>query len=202
MTEHELEQIWDTIGEKVLNNVKVYLLTHYVSDILHHYNRRIDIVVNKYARYLPSYVAESEIDDLRTIAKLEFLETLKVWDPVRYEDAWPLAQTRIVGAMKDHIRYITKSDPSRFYEWVSDAAHMYLTINDRADFAHEIETGVELTRAMKCLSYRERKIVIAHTKHDLTFRQIGEKLGVSESQISRIYKKAIQKVKKELEKTT
>ena len=142
-------KIWETINTPVLNNIKVYLLQYHVSDILRFYTVKVDYVVNKYAKYLPNYVVESEIDDLKTVAKLELLETLKVWDPGKADDIWPLAQQRIIGAMKDHIRYITKSDPSRFYEWVSDAAYFYMAVKDRADFATEIENGMELNKALK-----------------------------------------------------
>ncbi len=191
-----VEKIWETITTPVLNNIKVHLLQYHVSDILRFYTVKVDYVVSKYAKYLPNYVVESEIDDLKTVAKLELLETLKVWDPGKGEDIWPLAQQRIIGAMKDHIRYITKSDPSRFYEWVSDAAYFYMAVKDRADFATEIENGMELNEALKVLDYRERKIIIMYTKKDMTFKEIGIKLAVSESQISRIYKRAIEKLKK------
>ena len=72
--------------------------------------------------------------------------------------------------------------------------------NKRADFEKNIENGMQLNQAMKVLAFREKKIVVYHSKEDLTFKQIGEKLGVSESQISRIYKKALEKLKKELSK--
>ena len=156
-------------------------------------------MIHRYAKVLPKYVAESELDDLRTVAQLELIESLKVWDPDKSDEIWPLAQTRIIGAMKDHIRYITKTDPSRFYDWITDAAYVFMVINNRADFEHQIETGVQLNQAMKALSYREKTIVISHTKDDQTFKTIGDRLGISESQISRIYKKAIEKIKKELD---
>ena len=195
-----VDELWVEVSETVLNNVKVYVLSRYVGDVLRFFSPKIDYVIRKYAGYLPPYVMTSEIDDLRTIAQLEFLESLKAWDPIRSMDVWPLAQARIIGAMKDHIRYITKSDPSRFYDWVTDAAHVYMIANDRADVESQVETGVQLAQAMQILSYRERKVVIAHTKKDLTFKEIGEKLGVSESQISRIYKKSIEKMKKDFQK--
>jgi RNA polymerase sigma factor (sigma-70 family) len=193
-----LEKLWDKISDRVYNNIKVYLLKVHVPEIIRFFGPKIDIIVKKYARYLPNYVVNSEIDDLRTIAQLEFLETVKVWSPDKNSNIWPLAQQRITGAMKDHIRYVTKSDPSRLYDWVADAAHMYKTVNDRADFVKQIDTGDELGRAMKVLTERERKIVIAHTHADQTFKVIGTRIGVSESQVSRIYKKALEKLKKEL----
>jgi RNA polymerase sigma factor (sigma-70 family) len=197
-----VKSTWFDIRENVLNNLKVHLLQRYVADIIHLFSPKINMIVNKYSRHLPSYVASSEVDDLSTIAQLEFLETVKVWIPEHdKKNIWPLAQMRIVGAMKDHVRFITKTDPSRLYDWVADAAYMVMTVNKRADFTDKIETGDELSRAMDILNDRERRIVVMHTKNDLTFKTIGLQLGVSESQISRIYKAAIAKLKKELQKT-
>jgi len=41
-------------------------------------------------------------------------------------------------------------------------------------------------------------VVIAHVQHELTFQKIGEQIQLSESQISRIYKGAIEKMKKQV----
>jgi RNA polymerase sigma factor (sigma-70 family) len=194
------EEIWEEIKSKVLNNIKVYLLRKHVDKILGFNSTKINLLIRRYSRRLPYYVADGERDDLSTVANLELLETLKTWNPEKCADVWPLAQVRILGAMRDHIRHITRSDPSRFYEWVTDAAYLYQAVNDRADFEYDIETGDQLNQAMKVLTRRERKIVIDHTKEDLTFKTIGEKIGVSESQVSRIYKAAINKVREGLEK--
>ncbi len=104
MTEDPVEAIWTSVGTQVVTYLKVCLLKKYPAKILHYFNPKIDRVVRQYTRYLPSYVAESEIDDLKTIAQLEFLETLKVWNPTISKDIWPLAHARVTGAMKDHIR--------------------------------------------------------------------------------------------------
>ena len=53
---------------------------------------------------------------------------------------------------------------------------------------------------MEVLSIRDRKIVVAHSKDDLTFKDIANEFGISESQVSRVYKKAIQKIKREIHK--
>ncbi len=200
MTQATSTSLWETICEPVLNNVKVFLLEHYVEDILYHYSAKLDYLVKRYTRSLPPFVADSEGDDLSTLASLEFLETIKVWNPNKYPDIWPLAQARIIGAMKDHIRYLSKGDPSRFYDWITDAAYVYMATNDRADFENKVETGVQLSQAMKALSSREKQVVVTHAKDDLTFKKIGNGLNISESQISRIYKKAIEKIKKSMDK--
>ncbi len=192
----DLTQVWEQIGDPVLNVVKSYLLRHHSEDILYYYGTKLDYLVKRYARSLPYHVAQSEGDDLQNLAKLEFLETVKSWSPLRSMDIWPLAQARVLGALKDHIRYITKSDPSRFYDWVTEAAYVYMATEERSDFEHHIENGIQLNQVMKVLSPREKQVVVAHTKEDLTFKQIGQNLNISESQISRIYKKALEKIQK------
>jgi len=193
-----VQQTWTKISRPVLNQVKVHLLTYYISDIMHHFQSKIEMVVRRYSKSLPNHVVGSEIDDLRTVSQLEFLETFKVWDSEQHDDVWPLAQARIIGAMKDHIRYITRSDPSRLYDWITDAAQMYMTVQTSADFEKNVETGDQLSRAMEALTLREKQVVMAHTRQDLTFKQIGTQIGVSESQVSRIYKKSLEKLKKQL----
>ena len=156
------------------------------------------IISSLYVRQLPQHVGQSESDDLKTIAQLEFIETYKAWQPTDNQDIWPLAYTRITGAMKDHIRYITKSDPSRIYDWINDAAYIYMATEKDNSFEKEIESGIQLNKAMECLNPREKSIVINYTKQDLTFGQIGQEIGVSESQVSRIYKNALKKMKEAL----
>ncbi len=196
----KIEDLWGKMNTAVLNTAKIYLLQNHIAAILAFFNPKLQMIVIRYARHLPNFVVDSEIDDLKTIAQLELIETLKIWNPLLNDSIWPLAQMRIVGAMKDHIRFITKSDPARLYEWMADAAYIYETVNSNANFEHKYETGDELSKVMSVLDMRERKIVIAHTQSDLTFKVIGERMGVSESQISRIYKKAVEKMKKELKK--
>lgn len=196
-----VEAVWERLRPVVLNNAKVYLLKRYAVDLISQYGSKIDIIVNKYARYLPFYVASSERDDLRTISQLEFFETVKAWDPEKNKDIWPLAQMRITGAMKDHIRYVTRTDPTRLFDWIADAAQLFLTVNSRGDFESKIESGSDLNCALSALTSREQKIVIAHTRQDLTFKKIGQQVGVSESQVSRIYNNAIKKLRKKLSKS-
>jgi RNA polymerase sigma factor (sigma-70 family) len=191
-----LDKIWEKCSQQIFNHAKIYFLTHHVETIIAFYSKKISYIVHRYAKYLPHYVVDSEIDDLQTIAQLEFLETIKVWNPEKNDAIWPIAQQRMVGAMKDHIRYITKSDPSRLYDWMADATHLYKMVQERADFTSQFELGDQLQRAMKVLTERERKIILAHTMSDQTFKSIGERIGLSESHISRLYKHALIKLKK------
>ena len=194
----DIDKLWDQIKTNICNLIKVHYLTYHVDIILNKFEEKLNFLVFKYKRYLPQHVSLVEGDDLKTIAQLELLETFKAWDPLKRDDLWPLAYTRINGAMKDHIRYISKSDPTRFYDWVTDAANLYLAVNNDNSYEEKIENSSELSRALKILSDKEKKIVIFYLNEDLTFNEISKRINLSESQISRIYKQAIKKIKTEL----
>ena len=187
--------IWKLIETPIINSIKVHYLTFFIEQILINFDKQINFLVSKYKRHLPYHVSLTEGEDLLTIAQLEFIETFKAWKPIKNEDIWPLAYTRINGAMKDHIRYISKADPTRFYDWVVDAANLYLAVNN--DNSHElnIENNTELDRALKKLNEKEKIIIKMYINDDQTFKSISKKIGLSESQISRIYKEAKKKIK-------
>lgn len=191
----DFEGIWKLIETPVLNQIKITFLTSSIDLFLMNYEKQLQFLVNKYKRHLPHHISITEGDDLQTIAQLELIETFKAWNPAKNPDIWPLAYTRINGAMKDHMRYISKADPTRFYDWVIDAANLYLAVNDDNSHESSIETSTELERALKELSPKERKIVTLYINEDLTFSEISKKINLSESQISRIYKQATKKIK-------
>ena len=122
--EKRAENIWKQIEKTVIIAIKKHLLKNYPNEILQKYKTRLGYLVSKYVTHLPQHVAKSESDDLSNIARIELFETIKNWDPDKNKDIWPLAYSRITGAMKDLIRYITKSDPSRMYEWITNAAYL------------------------------------------------------------------------------
>jgi RNA polymerase sigma factor (sigma-70 family) len=200
MNTERTEELWQKIKLVILNNLKLHYLKNYPVQILHYYNPKISSLVRHYTRFLPLFVAENEADDLKTISQLEFLETLKNWDPDKCSDIWPLAQLRITGAMKDHIRFITKSNPASLHEWVTEVANFYLNMNSDKSFEHEVESNMQIQEALKKLTPREQKIVLDHVYKDKKFQEIGEKLNISESQVSRIYKKSMEKLKKHISK--
>ena len=145
---------------------------------------------------MPIHVIESELDDLKVVSQLELLETLKAWDPINNDDIWPLAYSRITGAMRDHIRHLSRTDPTRVYDWIVDSANDYISSQTKFDYVKKVETGDQIDRALAVLNDREKVVVISHTKSDYTFKVIGQQIGLSESQVSRIYKKAIEKMRK------
>ncbi|OGI09861.1 MAG: hypothetical protein A2Y40_08465 [Candidatus Margulisbacteria bacterium GWF2_35_9] len=181
----------------IVSDLKDYLIHHYSELIFGEFQHKIDMLVMNYSRKLPSFIKYSEHDDLLSIARIEFIQTIRSWDPISNPAVWPFAYSRINGAMRDHIRYLTKADPSRLYNWIADAAYMYLAINNnRTEFASKVEDGVVLKEAMKQLTEMEQKVIKLKSVKDLTLNEVGENVGLSESQVSRIYRTAIEKLKK------
>ena len=189
-----LDGIWNIVESPIINHAKVYYLTKYIHQLLITFESKVLFLVNKYKRHLPNHISNSEGDDLLSIAQLELIEAFKSWKPNKNTDLWPLAYTRINGAMKDHIRYISKSDPSRFYDWVVDAAQLYMAINQTSQESF-IESSAELERALKYLDDNEQKVTTLYLNQDYTFAKIATEIGLSESHVSRIYKTALKKIK-------
>jgi len=196
-----LETVWQSVELKVVNRIKVLLMKTYSDEILSSYAPRLQKLVRGYSRHLPDYIRDSECDDLGTVAQLELMESFKVWLPSRCLDFWTLANARIIGALKDHIRFISKGEENRLYDWITDSAHVYMEVADRADFQHSIDTGIQLNQVMSVLTDREKSVVVSHSKDDLTFKEIGTQIGVSESQVSRIYKRSLEKIKRHMDFT-
>lgn len=194
-----IDKLWKKIGLKIINNIKILLLERHMELVFKFFANRLMMATRRYFKNLPLHVIQSEEEDMKTIAQLELIEAIKVWDPISNNEVWPLAQAKIVGAMKDHIRHLTKSDPTRVYEWVTNEAQNYLSTKKQYDHTKEFDLKDQIQDAMKKLSDRDRYIVYAHIKLDLTFKSIGKKIDLSESQVSRVYKKSMITLKKEIE---
>lgn len=195
-----LDDIWAQCYPPISNTIKIYYLKNHSDDILIFFQKKLHFITNKYKFHLPKHVSETEGDDLMTIAQIELLETFKIWDVEKNTDLWPIAYSRITGAMKDHIRHISRIDPGRFYDWVIEAAHLYTAINQSSDINLNIERSSDLTNALCALNKQEQQVIILSIKEDLTFVDIAKHIQRSESQVSRLYKSAVEKLKRTIGK--
>jgi len=176
-------------------DIKQHFIKNYANQTLNKYEPKIKSLVNKYLYNLPYHVSSMEGDDLGSIARISFIETIKRWSYDINKDIWPLAYSRITGAMKDHLRYLTKASPERLYDWITDAAYLFLSIEADNSFEEKIENGITLNHALEELSEREKSIIFSRFHADKTFKEIGDQIGLSESQITRIYKSTIGKLR-------
>jgi RNA polymerase sigma factor (sigma-70 family) len=187
------------VDERIISGIKRYLLQRFPKEILDKFQAPLNGLIAKYLAHLPRHVAESEVDDLTNVARLELFESIKSWDPRINPKIWPLAQQRITGAMRDHIRYLTKSDPSRLYDWITNAAYLFMSVEESPHFERKIEDGFQLDKAMRNLTEQEKQVVIMYYKDNKTFKEIAKMVGLSESQISRICRNATNKMKEIIE---
>lgn len=187
------------VDERIISGIKRYLLQKFPKEILKKFQPQLSALIGRYMSHLPRHVVSQESDDLSNVARLELFESIKSWDPRKNPKVWPLAQQRITGAMKDHIRYLTKSDPSRIYEWITNAAYLFMSVEESPHFEHKIEDGFQLDKAMRNLNEQERQVVVMYYKDNRTFKDIAKMVGLSESQVSRICKTATRKMKEIIE---
>ena len=188
------DEYWEKNSVAIANYLKLAILKRHHKVVLTTFKTRMNRILYAYLNHLPRHVRESEKEDLQTIVLIELFETIKIWDPERHSSVWPLAYQRINGAMRDHIRFVTRSDPTRFYEWVNTAANMYIVIQENNTFESDMDSAHDLQSVLQLLDARDQEIVVSHALHDQTFKQISKKIQLSESQVSRIYNKSIKKI--------
>ncbi len=167
----------------------------YSDEVLEKYKSQIDSTVKWYINNLPSNVAQRESEDLISEAKMAFVDALKSWDP-RKGDLWPYVSIRLKGSMQDYLRKRGTDPVTGIYEWVTQAANVYLAFNKEVAVTETTELATQIDSAMKDLDENERKVIIGYYQDDKTFKEIGIDINLSESQVSRICKTATQKLKK------
>ena len=100
-------------------------------------------------------------------------------------------------SLSDYIETGTDGAPLELMDVICEDCDLLEQVSDR-------ETVFRLRQAMgRCLTEQERTVVILRyglgNRVPLRQRQVAERLGISRSYISRIEKRALQKLRKELE---
>ncbi len=169
----------------------------YSSETLEKYKNQIESTVKWYVSTLPRHIASSEAHDLESEAKIAFVECLKTWDP-RKGELWPYVSVRLKGSMQDYLRKRGTDPVAGLYEFITSAANVYMAFNRKEIVHEEIDKVLHIDSAMKDFSDKERAVLENYYKKDMTFKEIGKGIGLSESQVSRICKEATLKLKKAL----
>ncbi len=186
----------EEIEEVIISIMRQHFLK-FTDEVLQKYNEQITSAVKWYISSLPRQVANAEADDLASEARIAFVDALKTWDP-RRGDLWPYVSVRLKGSMQDYLRKRGGDPITGVYEFITSAANVYMAFNPQ-EIAHERSEdfmNIDLESIMKDLSEQERKVIKGYYKEDKTFKDIGEEIGLSESQVSRIAKTATLKIKK------
>jgi RNA polymerase sigma factor (sigma-70 family) len=166
----------------------------YSDETLKKYEHQIKTTVRWYVSSLPRHIASSEAHDLESEAKIAFMDCLKTWDP-RKGDLWPYVSFRLKGAMQDYLRKRGSDPVAGLYEYITSAANVYMAFNQRSIAHEDIDKNLHLDSAMKDFSDKEKAVIEGYYRKDKTFKEIGQDIGLSESQVSRICKDATAKLK-------
>ncbi|MFA4966712.1 MAG: sigma-70 family RNA polymerase sigma factor [Candidatus Margulisiibacteriota bacterium] len=187
------------IEDRIVRIMREEFLKH--SDhVLEKYNKQIQNTVNWYVSTLPRHIKSSEADDLASEAKIAFVDALKNWDPRRGE-LWSFVSLRLKGSMQDYLRRKKMDQISGMYEWINSAAYVYMAFNREAVVSDQVDDLLHVDSALGILTDKEKVVVENYYKKDKTFKEIGDEIGLSESQVSRICKEATRKMRKEIKTT-
>jgi RNA polymerase sigma factor (sigma-70 family) len=169
----------------------------YTSETVEKYKNQINATVRWYVSSLPRHIAQHEADDLASEAKIAFVECLKTWDP-RKGELWPYVSVRLKGAMQDYLRKRGGDPVAGLYEYITSAANVYMAFNKKSIAHEEIDKTLHLDSAMKDFTDKEKAVINKYYQQDMTFKEIGKEIGLSESQVSRICKDTTARLRKNL----
>ena len=186
------------IEDRIISILRAQFLK-YTDEVLNKYKDKINSTVKWYVSKLPSHIKKHEADDLASEAKIAFIEALKTWDP-RKGELWSYVHLRLKGSMQDYLRKRGGDPVAGMQEWITSAAHVYLAFNKQIIYHEKIDDTLHVEYAMNDLDDKEKKVIEGYYKKDKTFKQIGDEIGLSESQVSRICKEATYKMRQALKK--
>lgn len=186
--------IKDQIEDRIVRVIRERFLK-YADEVVEKYHTQITNTVNWYISTLPPHIRKSEADDLAQEAKIAFIDALKTWDP-RKGELWTYVSIRLKGSMQDYLRKKKMDQVSGMYEWINSAAHVYMAFNREAIVDDQADDIIHVDVALKDLTEKEKQVVEEYYKKDKTFKEIGEEIDLSESQVSRICAEATRKMRK------
>ena len=79
-----------------------------------------------------------------------------------------------------------------------DSLNILDTLKNTKDEANLITNKITINRIINSLSARDKEVILLRYYRDKTQSEVGKILGISQVQVSRIEKKILEKMKKEL----
>jgi len=170
-------------------------------------------IAGKLAGRLPVTV---DIDDLDAAGRVGLLQAVQSFDPGMEISPLTFLKYRIRGAMLDEIRsmdWIGRTYRSKgtnlpkmtsFSHIMGEGDELGLVLDPASDWVtpeRKAEARETVSWFLDRLSKRDARIVWAYLGPDsMTFREIGEELGISEGRVSNLYWKAVERMRALLEK--
>ncbi|MBI1945889.1 MAG: sigma-70 family RNA polymerase sigma factor [Deltaproteobacteria bacterium] len=172
----------------------------------------VERVAKRVARRLPRSVA---LDDLVGAGSLGLIDAVKRFDPARAPSFSAYAELRIRGAILDHLRaldWLPRSMRASVKRGESDAA--VLSIDDRrgpgcdgfaanqpsaSTVLEQREQRDRLSAAIAALPERTRRVLGLYYVDELTLKEVGQVLGVTESRACQLHGEAVLRLRGALE---
>ncbi len=102
----------------------------------------------------------------------------------------------IILALESMQDTVSLSEP--IYNDGTDSIYLEDHLSDDKDFEEEATNRIALERAVKKLNPREQKILQMRFYRSKTQMEIADELGISQAQVSRLEKGALEKIKKQM----
>ena len=177
-----------------------------------HFNTELDVKFSTYAvpmiigeirRYLRdnnSIRISRSVRDLayRALQAREELTSERERDPTVEEIAQKLGEEReaVLRAMEAIIEPISLYEP--VYSENGDSIYVMDQISDTSAGEENWLESIALRDAMRTLSERERKIIEMRYYHSKTQMEIAESIGISQAQVSRLEKGALERMRAQI----
>ena len=172
--------------------------------------RNLRLVAHVMKKY---YSQSADQEDLISIGTIGLIKGITTFDTSRGARLATYAARCVENEILMHFRSLRKSAQdvslSDYIETGADGAPLELmdVICEDCDLLEQVSDRESVSRLRKaidrCLTAQERRVVELRYglggREPLRQRQVAEKLGISRSYISRIEKRALQKLRKELE---
>ncbi len=173
------------------------------------YSPMVKFVAGRLGAGLPSHVEDADLISYGLVGLIGAIERFEPERGIKFET---FAMTRIRGSIIDELRsldWVPRSVRSRAREIEQAQAKLEHELQ-RAPTADEgaadpqealasNEVKDRLTEAIGSLPEREQLVVALYYYENLTLREIGEVLGVTESRVSQLHTKAVMRLKSHLQ---
>ena len=158
--------------------------------------------------------ADVELDDLISIGTIGLMKAISTFDPGKTTRLSTYAARCIDNELlmmfrtrKKHSREVSLSEPIGTDKEGNTISLIDVVENDEMDTLEQIEKAENISLVQKyvaqILNEREKEIIVwrygLDGKKPMTQKKVGEKLGISRSYVSRIEKRALEKLKKALD---
>lgn len=168
-------------------------------------------VVRRLARRLPRCVAT---DDLMGAGTLGLIDAVNRYDHSRAASFQAYAEIRIRGAILDYLRvmdWLPRSTRATVKAGTSDAA--VVSVEDVRDDGFDTfvaalplpssaversERKERLAQAIRQLPPRDRELLSLYYVEDLTLKQIGEVMKITESRVCQLHAAAVDRLRRQL----